>query len=253
MPNRHVDRHIARRLASCGGMAVFALPVAAAQVGPAGGRLRAVGRQQMIHPDTELRPASAAIGLGVFATRTIPKGTIVWVLDQLDQRLSPERMKRLGEHYGAILDRYGWTTATGERVLCWDLARWINHSCEPNVLSSGWDFDVAVCDIEAGTELTSDYGALNLEGSFACCCGAPACRGQVHPGDFERFAEQWDARVREALPTLTRVSQPLWRWVPAKRTVSAASRKPERAPSVLSHRWRGPGQLPARRISARDA
>ena len=39
----------------------------------------------MVHPDTELRFVSPAIGWGVFATRDIPTGTITWALDVLDQ------------------------------------------------------------------------------------------------------------------------------------------------------------------------
>ncbi|MHC5084588.1 MAG: SET domain-containing protein, partial [Planctomycetota bacterium] len=33
----------------------------------------------MIHPDTELRKVNETIGYGVFATRHIPKGTILYV------------------------------------------------------------------------------------------------------------------------------------------------------------------------------
>ena len=50
----------------------------------------------MIHPDTELRFANPQIGLGVFATRfLIPKGTITWVRDQLDQALPPAAIAQL--------------------------------------------------------------------------------------------------------------------------------------------------------------
>jgi hypothetical protein len=193
----------------------------------------------MIHPDTELRLASEQIGFGVFATRPIPKGTIVWVLDDLDHRLNPGAVRRLGRRYEALLDRYSWLNAAGERVLCWDLARWVNHSCDANLLSSGWDFDITVRDVQAGEEITNDYGALNLEQSFACHCAAPECRGTIHPADFERLAASWDQRVREALAEVTRVPQALWTFVPNKRRVSAASRRPEEAPSVMRHRYHG--------------
>jgi hypothetical protein len=190
----------------------------------------------MLHPDAELRWASEEIGLGVFATREIPQGTIVWVLDELDRRLKPEQMAHLGRRYEPLLERYGYLNAAGEWVLCWDLARWINHSCDANTLSSGWELDVAIRDIAAGEEITNDYGSLNLGRSFACRCGAAACRRRVRPADFERLATLWDARVRNAFPQLMRVPQPLWSWVPNKRTVAAASRRPERVPSISSHR-----------------
>jgi hypothetical protein len=98
----------------------------------------------MLHPDTELRPVSEAVGLGVFATRPIPRGTIVWVLDDLDQRLGSARLAKLGPRYEAALERYGYVDARGGYVLCWDLARWVNHACDANVRSPGWEIDVAV-------------------------------------------------------------------------------------------------------------
>lgn len=191
----------------------------------------------MIHPDTELRQAGEKIGLGVFATRRIPRGTIVWVLDDLDQRFDAGRIRALGPRYASLLDRYGYLNGSGERVLCWDLARWVNHSCGANAISTGWDFDIAVRDLEAGEELTNDYGCLNLERRFRCHCGEPACRRTVSPADFERLADVWDERVRGAFPELGKVPQPLWAWVKPKRAVYAGLRDPSRVPSIRSHRW----------------
>lgn len=205
----------------------------------------------MIHPDTELRPVNELIGVGVFARHPLPMGTIVWVLDELDQRIPQERVGRLGRRYEALLDRYGFVNSAGEYVLCWDHARCINHSCRPNVLSSGWDFDVAIRDIEAGEELTTDYGALNLERSFQCACERDGCRRRVRPDDFDRYAERWDATMREVFPAVTRVPQPLWQWLPNKRLVSAASRRPERLPSVRRHQRQGPLDAPLHRVAAR--
>lgn len=191
----------------------------------------------MIHPDTELRPVNDQIGLGVFATRPIARGSIVWVLDELDLRFSPERVRQLGKRYQTLLERFGYLNAQGERILCWDLARWINHSCEANVLSTGWDLDIAIRDIAAGEEITTDYGCLNLERSFRCHCGAPECRSTVYPDDFEQLAERWDASAQRAFADLRRVPQPLWDWIPDKRTVARALRDPRRLPSIRAHRF----------------
>ena len=201
----------------------------------------------MVHPDSELRWVNDAIGFGVFATRRIPRGTIVWALDDLDQRLTPQRVRQLGRRYQSLLERYSYVSARGDRVLCWDHARWINHSCDANVLSTGWEFDMAVRDIEGGEEITNDYGALNLEQSFHCCCGRPVCRGVVGPEDFAALAPAWDARVREAFPDVRRVPQPLWSWLSHKREVTLASRHPEALPSVARHRYTAPTAEPAAR------
>jgi uncharacterized protein len=190
----------------------------------------------MIHPNTELRHVSDAIGVGVFATRDIARGTIVWLMDELDQKFSVERVRELGPRYEALLDRYAYQGPDGERILCWDLARFVNHSCEANAVSTGWDLDIAVRNIAAGEELTNDYGALNLERSFVCRCGAPSCRRVVRPDDFERLADVWDGRVASAYPELLSVVQPLWQWVPNKRRVTAAARDPRRVPSIRKHR-----------------
>ncbi len=42
----------------------------------------------MMHPHSELRFINESIGYGVFATKFIPKGTITWILDELDQKFT---------------------------------------------------------------------------------------------------------------------------------------------------------------------
>lgn len=205
----------------------------------------------MIHPDTRLGHASDTIGLGVFATRPIPKGTILWALDDLDQRLSPVRVRRLGERYRALLDRYAFFNAEGEQIVCWDIARFVNHHCEANAISTGWHFDVAVRDIAPGDQICNDYGALNLEESFTCHCGSAVCRGNIRPEDFDRLSDVWDAQVRDAFPHVTRVPQPLWDFVSPKRLVIAAARDPRRAPSILRHRLVPTPQGPPRQVAVR--
>ena len=205
----------------------------------------------MIHPDTRLDHASDTIGLGVFATRPIPKGTILWALDDLDQRLTPVRVRRLGERYRALLDRYAFFNAEGEQVVCWDIARFVNHHCEANAISTGWHFDIAVRDIAAGDEICNDYGALNLEESFTCHCGSPLCRRDIHPVDFDRYSDAWDALVRDAFPQVNQVPQPLWDFVSPKRLVIAAARDPRRAPSIRRHRLVATAQNTTRQVAAR--
>jgi uncharacterized protein len=205
----------------------------------------------MIHPNTELGRADERIGLGVFATRFIPKGTIVWVLDELDQRLTPERVRRLGRSYQGLLDRYGYKNAAGEIIVCWDFARWVNHCCEANAVSTPWDFDIAVRDIAPGEEITNDYAALNIAESFTCHCGLDTCRGTVRPEDFDVLADRWDLQVRDAIALVSAVPQPLWTWVRNRRLVRAAGRDPRRLPSVRSHRLDVPTRAPLRTAVAR--
>jgi len=196
----------------------------------------------MLHPDTELKMVNELIGYGVFATRPIPRGTITWVLDPLDQVLDEARVGDIeGSALGHVLTRYTWIDCTGARILCWDFARFMNHSCEANSFSpGGFDFEIAVRDIAPGEQLTSDYGSLNLEAQLACSCGSDECRGIVRPDDFETRAPLWDELIRQAFPDVAVVSQPLWRWVSsqAARIVSMAG-DPRSVPSILRHRWLG--------------
>jgi len=170
----------------------------------------------MIHPDTELRFVSDTIGYGVFATRPIPRGTITWVRDLLDQVIEPEKYHRLPALYKRKLERYAYVDRRGRWVLCWDLARSVNHSCSANCLSPGYEFEIAVRDIAAGEELTDEYGSLNLHESFECDCGAPDCRRTVHPDDVVRLHGQWDDAIRAAFPEIPGVPQPLWEIVTKK-------------------------------------
>jgi hypothetical protein len=67
-----------------------------------------------------------------------------------------------------------------------DQARWINHSCDPNVWIDGglrgdgtpWARVQALRAIRAGEELTCDY-ALPLHLAEPCACGAVKCRGWI--------------------------------------------------------------------------
>ena len=192
----------------------------------------------MLHPETELRRVNESIGYGVFATRFIPRGTITWALDPLDQVLARESLAGL-EHHEELLTRYTWINGSGDRILCWDFARFMNHDCQANTLwAGGFDFEIAVSDIAAGDELTCDYGALNLEEPFPCACGAAACRRVVRPEDFESLASDWNARIRIAFPDVLNVEQPLLQWLePQLPEIHRRARHPDEIDSVLRHRW----------------
>lgn len=75
----------------------------------------------------------------------------------------------------------------------------INHSCEPNVGFAGNVVLVAMRDVDAGEELTTDYAMFDgYEGSMDCTCGRPACRGRVDGRDWQRPDLQ--ARYRGTFP-----------------------------------------------------
>jgi hypothetical protein len=192
----------------------------------------------LIHPDSELRLVNPAIGYGVFATRLIPKGTVTWAADPLDQIVSPARLEEWPDLLTRQAHKYAYLNGRGERILCWDHARFVNHSCAAACLSPGFDFEIAVRDIAAGEELTDDYGTLNLEEPFPCLCGAPNCRGQVLPDDPVRHAAEWDRLIAAAFPLIDRVDQALWDLVQEKAAIRQVLAGEIALPSVSTH-YRG--------------
>ncbi len=164
----------------------------------------------MMHPDTELRVISAAVGSGVFATAAIPRGTMTWVRDALDQRFVAGRRADLT----ALLDddavrRFLYRDRDDLLVLLWDHGRFVNHSCEPNT-AGGLDNDLSVAlrDIAPGDEITEDYGELSGFEPFECLCGSPSCRGRIQPLSPARLVAR-ERDVRAALAAGRALSQPL--------------------------------------------
>lgn len=189
----------------------------------------------MVHPDTEVRYVNAQIGWGVFATKLIPKGTITWALDALDQKIPPSEVVRMPDYARAMIEKYSYVDGRGYHILCWDNARFFNHSCNANCLSVGYDFELAVRDIAAGEELTDDYGTLNPSEPFPCLCGAHGCRGRVLPDDMTRLGDHWNRLAIEAFHAIPRVAQPLWEIVSQRAEIKAALAEPSRLRSIHCH------------------
>jgi hypothetical protein len=163
----------------------------------------------MIHPDTELRWAGDQIGWGVFAKAMIPAGTIVYVRDSLEVEVRQQRVAHLHPLQEAFVTRYGYRDELGNWVVSIDNARFVNHCCDSNSLSTGYGFEIAVRDIQPGEELTDDYGLLNLDYSMDCQCGSENCRGSVRTDDLHAYHEYWDSLCRAALLAGSDVPQPL--------------------------------------------
>jgi len=188
----------------------------------------------MVHPDTELRFVDNTIGYGLFATRKIPKGTFTWVLDDLDQIVDPRLERELPPVLAALLRKYTYLEPRG-RVLCWDHARFINHSCEPNCRSTGFELELAVRDIHPGEQLTDDYGSLNVDYEFDCRCGTASCRRIIRATDVMRMADAWDREAFDAFALAPGLEQPLWSVVKDRAEIERAFRREIPVPSCRLH------------------
>jgi SET domain-containing protein len=106
---------------------------------------------------------SSIHNLGLFADQLIPAGTVIWRFNpgyDLDIPLEemnsqPAYVREFFEHYGYLdfhLNRY---------ILCFDNARFINHSDTPNTRPDysreTHGVDIAIHDIKEGEEITTDY------------------------------------------------------------------------------------------------
>jgi hypothetical protein len=161
----------------------------------------------MIHPHTELRWINEDMGYGVFVTKPIPKGTIVWVRCALDIIKTPAEVVELGDAYKTIFGHFAYFDAEGNAILCWDIARYVNHSCQPAMMPVGEEAEIAVRDLYPGEHLTCDYAYCNIP--LECHCGAPNCRGLIKSEFLFLDAKESVAKTAAAIRASTAVHQPL--------------------------------------------
>lgn len=160
----------------------------------------------MIHPATTVRSAGS-MGVGVFATEDLPKGTLLWVLDRFDRVLDPSEVATWPPALRAEAQHYGYINPYGSLVVCWDHGRLVNHSCDPTSIGIGNAFEIARRDVRRGDELTCDYGILNLSEALQCACGLPACRGQISADAAPGLLAMWQAWAVDAFAAALRVPQ----------------------------------------------
>lgn len=162
----------------------------------------------MLHPNTKVQFISNEKGVGVVATSFIPKGTITWVQDPLDRVFTAKHYEGFNSSYKDLLDTYTFRNSKGQYVLCWDNARFVNHSFNSNCLSSAYDFEIAIRDIHEGEELTDDYGYLNVKERFRGI-DEGSKRKFVYPDDLTKYYSIWDKQLLNAFKSLIHVEQPL--------------------------------------------
>jgi len=128
---------------------------------------------------------NAIMGYGIFANQLMPKGDVIFKIEESAQRIvtkrhiqthwTPEQQKDFRHYAYPISD---------EVYILWDEdpEHWApqNHSCEPNTIYNGLNL-IALQTIHEEEELTLDYALLLDEsiGTFECHCGSKHCRKLV--------------------------------------------------------------------------
>ncbi len=135
--------------------------------------------------------SSGIHGKGIFAREWIPAGTRL--IEYRGERITTaEADARYPDEAGVA--HHTFLFAIDDDIVIdaafrGNMARWINHSCEPNcdaVIDDARVYIESVHDIAPGEELTYDYNFILEERHspaakrrYPCICGAPDCRGTI--------------------------------------------------------------------------
>ena len=127
------------------------------------------------------RVGRAQTGLGLFAAQDIPERKLIieYTGKRIPTRLAQEIDRRRANKYLFEIDSR-WTIDGSTRT---NLARYVNHSCDPNAEAEsnrGRLMYRAIKPIDAGEEITLDYGEEHMElyfGNAGCLC--PGCADMV--------------------------------------------------------------------------
>lgn len=163
----------------------------------------------MIHPNIELRFINEQIGYGVFAKSTIAEGTILYVKDSLELSISPTDYLMHNEDMKEVIEKYSYIDEKGNRIVSWDFAKYVNHCCNCNSISTGYGFEIAIRDIHEGEQITDEYGIFNLVKPMMLVCGEENCRKEIKPTDFDNYYQEWDRKIKKSIMKLFDVEQPL--------------------------------------------
>ena len=118
-------------------------------------------------------------GKGLFATRRIPKGTII--------TKATGRPMHFRETIG-LGNKESHTLQTGpeEYILCESPFLYSNHSCDPNCgLTADLEL-ITIREVKKGEEFFWDYSTSMLERHWEmqCRCGSSQCRGLIRDFDL---------------------------------------------------------------------
>ena len=137
---------------------------------------------------------SGIAGQGLYAGQDIKQGTkiIRYIGEKITHEESERRLAAGNVYIFGLDERSAIDGSTPKNT-----ARYINHSCDPNCHTEQFGriiWIVAIRDIQAGEELTYNYGyELNDEPPEPCYCRAKHCCGYILGPHY------WD-RIEEIAP-----------------------------------------------------
>ena len=140
-----------------------------------------------IAPTARKGQPSGIEGRGLYAVAPIAKGDVVAIkgghlVDTDTLRSLPIDLQNSEIQIAAGIHLVAISDDEYEPVMLF-----LNHSCEPNLGVDGNIVFVAMRDIAAGEELTTDYALFDdCDDEMACQCGTASCRGTINGRDWRR-------------------------------------------------------------------
>ncbi|KAM9391449.1 histone-lysine N-methyltransferase NSD3 [Pholidichthys leucotaenia] len=157
------------------------------QVCPAGDSCENQCFSKRLYAETEVIKTDGR-GWGLRTNQPLRKGDFVteYVGEVIDSEECQQRIKHAQENH---VTNFYMLTLTKDRVIDagpkGNSSRFMNHSCSPNCETQKWTVNgdvriglFALCDVEAGTELTFNYN-MHYVGNrrMSCHCGSENCSG----------------------------------------------------------------------------
>ncbi len=146
-----------------------------------------------------IREENSIYGKAVFAKEDIAKDEIIalWdgpVYEAENNSDLPNDLPLMIADHAIQFEKNKWRDSKG-------LARYINHSCEPNCGIKGLFVIVAMRNIKKGEEITWDYEMTeNSDWQMHCTCGTASCRKIIRayrflPGEiktkYQNYTSRW--------------------------------------------------------------
>ncbi|XP_051923076.1 histone-lysine N-methyltransferase NSD3 isoform X1 [Hippocampus zosterae] len=178
------------------------------QVCPAGENCENQCFSKRLYAETEVIKTEDR-GWGLRTNQALRKGDFVteYVGEVIDSDECQQRIKRAHENH---VTNFYMLTLTKDRVIDagpkGNSSRFINHSCSPNCETQKWTVNgdvriglFALCDIEAGTEMTFNYN-LHCVGNrrTSCHCGSDNCSGFLGVQPTSAVVQEKEEKARNA-------------------------------------------------------
>ncbi|MDE1833472.1 MAG: hypothetical protein KGH58_03580 [Candidatus Micrarchaeota archaeon] len=161
-------------------------------------------------------------GKGLFATQSIPKGTIDAFRCKKCGTYSEEELAKLPKKELDFLIGHEVKEESGQySKFCDKRMLYGNHSCNPNTLNAyilgrgNGGASIVVRDIKKGEEATEDYRLFEGEESIhfvgGCRCGEKNCMKKTifRPPAPKKLQKFWEGKINAALQSIPYVKQPL--------------------------------------------